>query len=70
MLTINLGSSNDEELPAVRKSYQEFLHSLRNVSKSSEENEQLPLFEKVSLNSEATTKDNLKVQDISSEEEQ
>ena len=53
----------------MRKSYQEFLHSLRSNSKSPEEKEQEALFEKVTITKEATKKDDIEVQDISSEEE-
>lgn len=64
-----LGISSKWELPVARKSYQEFHSSLRSNSKSPEEKEQEPLFEKVDVKKEATKKDDLKVQDISSDEE-
>lgn len=66
-----LDTPKKEELPEVRKSYQEFLDSIRSNSKSPEENKQEPLFEKVNVKKEVTKKDEeLKVQDISNEEEQ
>ncbi|CAB4003297.1 Hypothetical predicted protein [Paramuricea clavata] len=70
VLDFSTDTPTKEELPEVRKSYQEFLHSLRSNSKSPEEEEQGLLFEKVNVRKDATKKDDLKVEDISSEEEQ
>lgn len=69
-MTDILDTPTEQELPEARKSYQEFLHSLRSNSKSPEEKEQDPLFEKVNVKKETTKKDDLKIQDISNEEEQ
>ena len=65
-----LGSPSQDELSEVRKSYEEFLHSLRSDSKSPDEKEQKPLFQKVSCKKEVEKKDDMKIQDISSEDEQ
>ncbi|XP_028404175.1 serine/threonine-protein kinase Nek1-like isoform X2 [Dendronephthya gigantea] len=64
------GTSSKREFPEARKSYQEFLNSRRSNSKSPDEKEQEPLFEKIDVKKEAATKkDDLKIQDISSDEE-
>lgn len=67
----HLVTPKKEELPEVRKSYQDFLDSMRSNSKSPEEKEQAAMFVKVNVKTEVTKKDEeLKVEDISGEEEQ